>query len=203
MLHFINTATYPEAPRSGIPLPSGRVFADGQGWPSAAGAWMRRSGQRRTPGMADGAVVREGVSRGERGASGRYIPVIVKWTTKRHPPGHRTNTGTRIRQTATRVSDRCRYRRASARITMILPAMKERRRNPTGGDDNALDRSRNIGCPLGAWFGHLVHDGWIHSRSPGHRDRGGADQCHSGTKGRVATPECRPAARSGQDEEKR
>ena len=33
--------------------------------------------------MADGAVAREGVSREERGASGQYVPVIVKWSTQR------------------------------------------------------------------------------------------------------------------------
>src|SRR5659263_519935 len=37
---------------------------------------------------------------------------------------------------------------------------------------NALDHRRHFACPLGSRFGHLVHDGWIHSRSPGHRDRG-------------------------------
>src|SRR3989339_2173694 len=50
---------------------------------------------------------------------------------------------------------------------------------------NALDRSRHFARPLGAGLGHLVHDGRVHSRTPGHRDRGGADQCHSGTKGSV------------------
>jgi hypothetical protein len=33
--------------------------------------------------MADGAIAREEVSRGERGASGRYVPVVVKWSTQR------------------------------------------------------------------------------------------------------------------------
>src|SRR4030042_3683538 len=55
---------------------------------------------------------------------------------------------------------------------------------------NALGHRRHFACPLGAGFGHLVHDGRIHSRSPGHRDRGGADQRHSGTKGTVAAPGC-------------
>src|SRR5512141_3168194 len=62
--------------------------------------------------------------------------------------------------------------------------------------NHALDHSRRSACPLGAGFGHLVHDGRIHSCSPGHRDRGGADQCHSGTKGTVAAPRCFSAAGS-------
>ena len=33
----------------------------------------------------------------------------------------------------------------------------------------------------------VVHDGRIHSRSPGHRDRSDTDQWHSGSKGPVAT----------------
>ena len=41
--------------------------------------------------------------------------------------------------------------------------------------DNALDHSGQFGCPLSGRFGHLVHDGRVHSRSPGHRDRGGSD----------------------------
>src|SRR5665648_190957 len=55
---------------------------------------------------------------------------------------------------------------------------------------NALDHRGHFGCPLGARFGHLVHDGRVHSRSPGHRDRGGTDQCPSRSKGRVAAMEC-------------
>jgi hypothetical protein len=40
---------------------------------------------------------------------------------------------------------------------------------------NALDHYGHIGPPLVYWVGHLVHDGRVHSRSPGHRDRGGSD----------------------------
>jgi len=51
---------------------------------------------------------------------------------------------------------------------------------------NALDHSGHFACPLGAGVGHLVHDGRIHTRSPGHRDRGGADTSYSGTESIVA-----------------
>jgi hypothetical protein len=64
---------------------------------------------------------------------------------------------------------------------------------------NALDHSGYFACPLGAGFGHLVHDGRIHSRSPGHRDRGGADQCPSRSKGRVATMGCFSAQGPGRE----
>src|SRR3989304_6276926 len=59
---------------------------------------------------------------------------------------------------------------------------------------NALDHSGHFACPLAPWFGHIVHDGRIHSRSPGHRDRGGTDEFHSGTKGPVAALKCISAA---------
>src|SRR5512140_1073173 len=65
---------------------------------------------------------------------------------------------------------------------------------------NALDHSGHLACPLGDWLGHLVHDGRIHSPSPGHRDRGGADQCHPGTKGAVAAQGGFSAAESGRKE---
>jgi hypothetical protein len=54
---------------------------------------------------------------------------------------------------------------------------------------NALDHYGHIGSRLVYWFGHLVHDGRIHSRSPGHRNRGGADEYHSRSEGRIATME--------------
>jgi len=55
---------------------------------------------------------------------------------------------------------------------------------------NALNHRRHFARSLGAGVGHLVHVGRIHSPSSGHRDRGGADQCPSGSKGRVATMGC-------------
>jgi hypothetical protein len=50
-----------------------------------------------------------------------------------------------------------------------------------------MDNRGHFACPLGDRFGLFVHVGWIHSRSPGLRGRGGADQSHSGPKGRVTT----------------
>ena len=41
--------------------------------------------------------------------------------------------------------------------------------------ENALDHYGHLGSPLVYWFGHLVHDGRIPSRSPGHRGRGDTD----------------------------
>src|SRR3972149_1819337 len=63
-----------------------------------------------------------------------------------------------------------------------------------GGMEDARDRSGRFARPLGAGFGQFVHDGRIHPRPPGHRDRGDTDQCHSGPKGPVAALECFRAA---------
>jgi len=44
------------------------------------------------------------------------------------------------------------------------------------------DHRRHFACPLAFGLVNLLHDGRIHSRSPGHSDRGGIDQCHSGVE---------------------
>ena len=63
------------------------------------------------------------------------------------PSCHRTNTGTRIRQTATRVSDRNRFRRPVDGITVV--DIRERRQQAPGRGDRRDVPGPDIPGPIG------------------------------------------------------
>ena len=76
-----------------------------------------------------------------------------------------------------------RQRLAAACTSWIVAGLRQKKRGK-----NAWDHSNYFGCPLVTWFCLFIHNGRIHSRPIGCRDRGDIDSCHSRSKTSVGEP---------------